>query len=46
MGLTGSGGGDRNWYLPRWLAWLPDLRIEGAPVQAPAPKTAPGAAGE
>ena len=38
--------GDRNWYLPRWLAWLPDLRIEGAPVQAPAPKTAPSSAGD
>ena len=25
--------GDRNWYLPRWLRWLPDLRVEGAPVQ-------------
>ena len=28
----GPGGmallGDRNWYLPRWLAWLPDLRAE------------------
>ena len=24
--------GDRNWYLPRWLHWLPDLRIEGGPV--------------
>jgi RND superfamily putative drug exporter len=24
--------GDRNWYLPRWLGWLPDLRIEGAPT--------------
>ncbi len=23
--------GDRNWYLPRWLTWLPDLRVEGAP---------------
>ncbi|HWV35511.1 MAG TPA: MMPL family transporter, partial [Thermomicrobiales bacterium] len=24
---------DRNWWLPRWLHWLPDLRIEGeAPV--------------
>lgn len=26
--------GDRNWYMPRMLRWLPDLRIEGdlAPV--------------
>ena len=24
--------GDRNWYLPSWLEWLPDLRIEGTPV--------------
>jgi RND superfamily putative drug exporter len=23
--------GDWNWYLPKWLSWLPDLRIEGAP---------------
>lgn len=21
--------GDHNWYLPKWLRWLPDLRIEG-----------------
>jgi RND superfamily putative drug exporter len=21
--------GDRNWYLPRWLQWLPQLRVEG-----------------
>jgi RND superfamily putative drug exporter len=21
--------GNRNWYLPRWLRWLPDMRIEG-----------------
>ena len=21
--------GDANWYLPRWLEWLPDLRVEG-----------------
>jgi RND superfamily putative drug exporter len=27
--------GDRNWYLPRWLTWLPDLRVEGRPVAAP-----------
>ena len=24
--------GDRNWYMPKWLHWLPDLRIEGAPI--------------
>lgn len=24
--------GDRNWFLPSWLNWLPDLRIEGEPV--------------
>jgi RND superfamily putative drug exporter len=28
--------GDRNWYLPSWLNWLPDLRVEGAPIAAPA----------
>ena len=22
--------GDRNWYLPRWLQWLPKLNVEGA----------------
>ncbi len=34
---------NRNWYLPRWLHWLPDLRIEGpAPEQpAAAPGTSP-----
>jgi RND superfamily putative drug exporter len=21
--------GDRNWYLPKWLEWLPDLEVEG-----------------
>jgi RND superfamily putative drug exporter len=37
--------GNVNWYLPKWLHWLPDLRIEGrlvagevvAPASAPAP---------
>ncbi len=28
--------GDANWYLPRWLEWLPRLQIEGA-------RSAPGA---
>jgi uncharacterized membrane protein YdfJ with MMPL/SSD domain len=22
--------GKRNWYLPSWLAWLPDVHVEGA----------------
>ena len=22
--------GDRNWYLPRWLQWLPEVRVEGS----------------
>jgi uncharacterized membrane protein YdfJ with MMPL/SSD domain len=21
--------GDRNWYLPGWLQWLPQLHVEG-----------------
>jgi RND superfamily putative drug exporter len=21
--------GDWNWYLPRWLQWLPQLHVEG-----------------
>ena len=37
--------GDRAWYLPRWLGWLPRLTIEGpgaspasrAPASAPQP---------
>ena len=29
--------GDWNWYLPRWLAWLPRVRVEGAPA-TPAPE--------
>jgi RND superfamily putative drug exporter len=30
--------GNRNWYLPTWLAWLPEIHIEGNPTAAtPAP---------
>ncbi|MEZ4520690.1 MAG: MMPL family transporter [Thermomicrobiales bacterium] len=30
--------GERNWYLPSWLAWLPEIHIEGNPTPAtPAP---------
>jgi RND superfamily putative drug exporter len=28
--------GERNWYLPRWLSWLPNVQVEGprpAPLQ-------------
>ena len=30
--------GDWNWYLPRWLEWLP--RISGEPSATPAPNPA------
>ncbi|MEA2294613.1 MAG: putative drug exporter of the superfamily [Solirubrobacteraceae bacterium] len=30
--------GDRNWVLPQWLRWLPNLQVEGT-----APDTAPSA---
>jgi uncharacterized membrane protein YdfJ with MMPL/SSD domain len=29
--------GDANWYLPRWLEWLPRLQVEGAPSTPGAP---------
>ena len=31
--------GKWNWYLPKWLEWLPDLRVEGG-RETPAPATA------
>jgi putative drug exporter of the RND superfamily len=31
--------GPFNWYLPRWLSWLPNLSIEGRPTIATAPVT-------
>ena len=31
--------GDWNWYLPRWLNWLPDLRVEAEQSQ-PGPASA------
>jgi uncharacterized membrane protein YdfJ with MMPL/SSD domain len=36
--------GDWNWYLPRWLEWLPDVRGESAPVLEPEPEPAPAPA--
>ncbi len=40
--------GDWNWYLPSWLHWLPDLRVEGPSVahEAAAPTPATAAAGD
>ncbi len=26
--------GDLNWYLPKWLEWLPDVRIESGQDEA------------
>ena len=36
--------GDRNWYFPSWLEWLPEISIEGAPVPSPEPEVTPQAA--
>jgi RND superfamily putative drug exporter len=32
--------GERNWYLPRCLQWLPNLSVEGHPATT-APSNAP-----
>jgi RND superfamily putative drug exporter len=37
--------GDKNWYLPRWLRWLPDIRVEGElPKVTAEPEHLPSAA--
>ncbi len=37
--------GDWNWYLPRWLRWLPKIDVEGRrPAVAPSPLPEEGAA--
>jgi hypothetical protein len=28
--LDNEGFGEWNWYLPRWLEWLPSLAVEGS----------------
>ena len=39
--------GERNWYLPAWLSWVPDVHVEGhAPSRRrphPPPEPGPGA---
>jgi RND superfamily putative drug exporter len=45
--------GERNWYLPGWLRWLPDAHVEGTPRRshagvipaADAPSSSRGSAG-
>jgi RND superfamily putative drug exporter len=32
---------DRNWYLPKWLYWIPDLRVEGRSAHVPLPEPTP-----
>jgi RND superfamily putative drug exporter len=27
--------GERNWYLPRWLSWIPNVQVEGPQPDAP-----------
>jgi RND superfamily putative drug exporter len=36
--------GDWNWYLPRWLEWVPDLSSEAAEITEPAPEAPPALA--
>jgi uncharacterized membrane protein YdfJ with MMPL/SSD domain len=31
--------GERNWYLPTWLDWLPHLEVEGHVAEEPEPTT-------
>jgi RND superfamily putative drug exporter len=33
--------GERNWYLPSWLNWLPDVHVEGHASAKPNPKAKP-----
>ena len=34
--------GERNWYLPSWLSWIPEVHVEGhSPAQPPEPPEPP-----
>ena len=37
--------GDRNWYLPRWLEWLPKVDVEGHAAQVVVPEAEPASVG-
>ena len=30
--------GERNWYFPRWLQWIPSISVEGHSYEPAAPK--------
>ena len=32
--------GERNWYLPSWLRWIPDVSVEGHAYEPPLPEDA------
>jgi RND superfamily putative drug exporter len=34
--------GERNWYLPSWLSWLPDVQVEGPPRRRTSADSASG----
>jgi uncharacterized membrane protein YdfJ with MMPL/SSD domain len=34
--------GDRSWYLPRWLEWIPHIEVEGHATPPAAPAARPG----
>ena len=38
--------GDKNWYFPSWLEWLPRINVEGATDAAPARGPKPVVAAE
>ncbi len=38
--------GEKNWYLPKWLEWLPKVSIEGEPTAAPVVAATPSTADE
>ena len=37
--------GDANWYMPSWLDWLPDLRVEREPAPRMVSDAVPGGGG-
>src|SRR5260370_30367064 len=38
--------GDRNWWFPKWLEWLPRVNVEGGEIGEALPTPEPGGVGE